>query len=397
MPTPPYSGYDLRNVNLMRNLSDRVQQTMLCRIVEPLTPTQQAYCDQAPFKIRTVLLPRPTPLKKAVKGARFIIGKYPVMAAGWHFNKMAKVLKKTIAEEPFDFIVLEGIWLSVYWSILRRSPARKVLNLYDLEAGLLRQQADNLPPGLQRMLFLNGARRMANLERTLPREADLTWTVSETERQRLLQQNPGLPIYLAPSGVDCDAIQPLPGNIGKEILFIGSMQYLPNVDGIQYFVKEVMPEVLKCCPDAVLRVVGRKPDSRVLKLHSPPSIIVTGEVDDVAPYYKACQLCVVPLRSGGGTRLKILEAMAFGRPVVSTTIGAEGIDVEHNRNILIADDPTGIADGVLRILNSPSLAGSLAAEGRKLVESRYAWKSIADRMYSRYEQILKKDMDESTV
>ncbi len=390
LPTPPYNGYDLRHVNLMRNLSDRVDQTMLCRISEPLTPEQKAYCKQAPFDIRTVLLPRPAPLKKVLKGLPFIPSKFPIMAAGWYFPEMARALRNILKEESFDFIVLEGIWLSVYWPILHKSTARKVLNLYDLEAGLLQRQANNLPPGFARMLFNNAAHRMDRLERTLPREADLIWTVSEKERQYLLNHTPGLPVYLAPGGVDCDAIQPLEPSktTGQEILFVGSLQYLPNVDGVQYLVREVMPEILKRCPNAVLRVVGRQPDERVTKLHNPPSVIITGEVEDLGPYYNQCRLCIVPLRSGGGTRLKILEAMAYGRPIVSTTIGAEGIDIEHNENILIADTPEDMAEATGRILNAPDLANHLAKQGRLLVEKKYSWKHIADTMYAQYETMV---------
>jgi glycosyltransferase involved in cell wall biosynthesis len=390
LPTRPYNGYGLRVMNVMCNLSDRVQQTLLCRITQPLTPEQQAFCDQHPFDIRTVLLPRPTPLQKAAKGLRFLFGQYPVMAGGWYFEKMAKILRKMLAEEQFDFIVLEGIWNSVYWPILRRSPARIVLNLYDLEAGLLRRQAGVLTPGLGRWIHLNGAHRMEKLERRLSSEADLIWTVSEKERQYLLKESSELPVYLAPNGVACDAIRSLPPESGKEILFVGNFQYFPNMDGVQYFVDQVMPEVLKHCPDAIFRMVGRQPDERVRALHTPPSVIVTGQVDDLAPCYRAAQVCVVPLRSGGGTRLKILEAMAYGRPVVSTTIGAEGLDVEHNRNILIADSPSEMAKAVCRVLNDPALARSLAEEGRRLVESRYAWKSIADSMYETYRILMNK-------
>jgi len=388
LPVPPFNGYDLRHFNLMRNLSDRVEQTMLCRIMEPLTPEQQAFCNEQPFNIRTVLLPRPSPLQKISKALRFLPGQYPVMAGGWYFREVGRLLRKMLAEEPFDFIVLEGIWNSVYWPILRQFPARKVLNLYDLEAGLLRRQARVLPPGLGRWIYLNGAHRMEKLERRLPREADLIWTVSENERQHLLRQMPHLPVHLAPGGVDCDAIQPMPPQQGKEILFVGSFQYFPNVDGVRYFVNQVMPEVLKRSPDAVFRAVGRQPDERITSLHNPPSVIITGQVDELTPCYRAAQVCVVPLRSGGGTRLKILEAMAYGRPVVSTTIGAEGIDVEHNRNILIADRPAEMAEAICKVLNEPDLARNLAEEGRRLVETRYAWKSIADTMYERYKQML---------
>ena len=390
LPYPPYSGYNQRVLQIMQNLSGRVQQTILCRIMTPLTPEQDAFCEEAPFDIHTVLLPRPNLLQKIVKGLRFLPAKYPVTAAGWYFKPMVRTLRKLLAEESFDFIVLEGIWLSVYWPIIRHSPAQKVLNLYDLESELLRRHAEVLPPGLNRWIYLSSARRMENLEKELSHEADLIWTVSEKERGHLLNPDTDLPVYLAPNGVDCSAIEPLPPQNGKEILFVGSFQYYPNVDGVQFFVNQVMPEVLKRCPQAVFRMVGRQPDKRIKALHKPPSIILTGEVDELEPCYRNAQVCVVPLRSGGGTRLKILEAMAYGRPVVSTTVGAEGIDVEHNRNILIADQPAEIAEAVCRVLNGPNLARNLTEEGRRLVESRYAWKSIANGMYEQYRTLMNK-------
>lgn len=384
LPDPPFNGYDLRHSNLMKNLADRVDQTVLCRIMKPLTPEQRALLKSLPYDVRTVLIPRPTLMQKVAKGLRFLFSRFPVMAGGWFYFEMKQALRDILAKETFDYIVLEGIWNAVYWPVIQNANAKVVLNLYDLEEGLLRRQADVLPFGFNKWICANGARRMGALEQTLPGEADLTWVVSEKEQQHLLKQFPGLPVYLASNGVDCNTIQPLPLEGGTALLFVGSLQYLPNVDGVQYLVRDVMPEILQRCPDAVLRVVGRQPDEGTTQLHNPPSVDIVGEVADLLPYYRACRLCIVPLRSGGGTRLKILEAMAYGRPVVSTTIGAEGLDVEDGRNILIADTPEDLAIAVERILNDPDLAGRLVQEGLKLVESRYAWKSIAETMYEEY-------------
>lgn len=385
LPAPPYSGYDLRHLNLMRNLAGRIEQTLLCRITHPLTDAEKEWCENAPYEVRTVVLPRPNPLQKFFKALRFLTGPFPLMAAGWHFKEMERTLRKTLSEEPFDFIVLEGIWLSVYWPVLIKSNARLVLNLYDLEAGLLQRRADTLPFGLRKLIFMNGAHRMRKLEQTLPSEADLVWTVSEVERQTLLMHNPDLPVFLAPGGVDCDALRPLPPKPeSKEILFVGSMQYGPNVDGIRWFVKKIMPLILAECPDAVLRVIGRKPDRRVTELHQPPSVIIEGEVEEVRPFYETCRLCVVPLRSGGGTRLKILEALALGRPVVSTSIGAEGIDIQNGRDILIADTPADMAHSIIGLLHQTELADRIARNGRHLAEERYNWKNISDIMYRQY-------------
>lgn len=390
LPDPPFNGYDLRHLNLMKNLAGRVDQTLFCRIMKPLSSEQETFIKNLPYDVRTVLVPRPTALEKTAKGLRFLMSRYPVMAGGWYSGKMAAALEKTLAEKSFDFIVLEGLWNAVYWPQIRQADARTVLNLYDLEEGLLRRQAKVLPFGMKRWIYSNGARRMAALEKTLPGEADLVWTVSEKERQQLLAHAPNLPVFLAPGGVDCDTIRPLPppDESKREILFVGSLQYLPNIDGAQFMAKEVMPEILKRCPDAVLQVVGRGPDERTLSLHNPPSFNMVGEVDELEPWYQSCRLSIVPLRSGGGTRLKILESMAYGRPVVSTSIGAEGIDITPGKNILIADTPQELADCVALILNNSDKARRIAEEGRKLVEERYAWSSISNILYERYLQLV---------
>lgn len=389
LPDPPFNGYDLRHLNLMKQLADRVDQTVLCRIMKPLTAAQEELLESLPYEVRTVLIPRPTPMQKILKGLRFLPTRFPVMAGGWYFCEMEQALRDLLAEKEFDFIVLEGLWNAVYWPVIKQANAQTVLNLYDLEEGLLQRQADVLPFGLKKWIYSNGAKRMGALERTLPSEADLIWTVSEKERQELLAHAPDLPAFLAPGGVDCDAIQPLPppDESSQDILSVGSLQYLPNVDGAQFMSNDVMPEILKRCPDAVLQIVGRGPDERTLRLHNPPSFNVVGEVEAVEPWYRSSRLSIVPLRSGGGTRLKILESMAYGRAVVSTSIGAEGIDITHGDNILIADTPQELADAVALLLNNPDKARDIAEAGRRLVEERYAWSSIADILYKHYTRL----------
>ncbi|HKL20946.1 MAG TPA: hypothetical protein VJ904_04025, partial [Tichowtungia sp.] len=173
LPDPPFNGYDLRHLNLMNYLADRVDQTLFCRIMKPLSPKQKAFIKRLPYDVRTVLVPRPAAPEKLFKGLRFLMSRFPVMAAGWYSGATAAALKKILAEESFDFIVLEGIWNAVYWPVIRKTKARIVLNLYDLEEGLLQRQADVLPFGLKKWIYSNGARRMGALEKTLPREADL--------------------------------------------------------------------------------------------------------------------------------------------------------------------------------------------------------------------------------
>ena len=157
------------------------------------------------------------------------------------------------------------------------------------------------------------------------------------------------------------------------------MDWMPNEDAITYFATQVLPLIKKEIPQVTLTVVGRKPTRKVLALASSNSTIrVTGGVDDIRPYVHKASVYVVPLRIGGGTRIKIFEAMSMSKPVVSTTVGAEGLPVVHGKNILLADTPESFATGTVELLKHPQTRHLMGQAARALVESRYGWSTVAD-------------------
>jgi glycosyltransferase involved in cell wall biosynthesis len=158
------------------------------------------------------------------------------------------------------------------------------------------------------------------------------------------------------------------------------MLYDPNIDAMQFFVREVFPLIRREVPETRLLVVGRDPVPEVVKLHDGRSVIVTGEVPDVALYYRQAAIVVAPIRFGGGTRIKILEAMAHSKAVVATTAGAEGLDVECGRHLLIADSPSEFAQACLKLIRNPLLRQKLGEQGWKLVHDNYQWTSIERRV-----------------
>jgi glycosyltransferase involved in cell wall biosynthesis len=161
------------------------------------------------------------------------------------------------------------------------------------------------------------------------------------------------------------------------ILFTGKMDYRPNIDAVLWFVRHVWPLILQRIPAARFYIVGKHPAPQIARLTTEPRVTVTGYVPEVLPYFGGSDVCVVPLRVGGGTRLKVLEAMAAGVPLVSTSLGAEGIGLVAGEHALIADSPQPFADAVLHLLGHPALAGAMAASARKFVWARYDWKEIA--------------------
>ena len=170
------------------------------------------------------------------------------------------------------------------------------------------------------------------------------------------------------------------------LLFVGVMNYFPNTDGVTYFVREVLPAIRAVHPDVRLKIVGMNPPEAV-KLLGAGHIEVTGVVDDPRPYLDSSTVVIVPLRVGGGTRFKIVEAMAKGKPIVSTRIGAEGIEVSHDRELLLADDADSFAREVGRLLTDPELAKRLGRAGRQLAEQRYSWESALTRLEAFYGEL----------
>lgn len=198
--------------------------------------------------------------------------------------------------------------------------------------------------------------------------------VSEVDRQRCVRARPGRSVLVVPNGVDCAAVRPGPFRDGEppSVLFTGDMSFAPNVDAALLLASRIFPEVQRVDPDAALHIVGRNPDRRLLALRGP-GITVTGEVADMTPYLHAATVYVAPQFTGAGTRTKVLEAMAAGLPIVTTSVGIEGIAAGHDREVLIVDDPAATVAGILRLLADPTERRRLGAAARRLAEDRYDW------------------------
>jgi polysaccharide biosynthesis protein PslH len=211
--------------------------------------------------------------------------------------------------------------------------------------------------------------------------------LSEIDRAKLVAVNPSLRIDVVPNGTDTRLLQPLPRSDARPaLLYVGNMDYTANAHAVIYFCKEILPLVRRAVNDVELWIVGSDPLPEVRRLVGD-GIRVTGRVDDVVPYYRQSSVCIVPLRAGSGIRLKILESMALGRPVVSTSLGCEGLDVEDGTNIMIADSTEQFAEKTIRLLTDAALRDSIASNARQLVETHYDWDAIAHRMMGIYGEL----------
>jgi len=223
----------------------------------------------------------------------------------------------------------------------------------------------------------------ADTEATL-RLADRVLTVSETDRDAFASfVEPGK-LAVIPTGVDVDYFHPTPvEETANSLVFTGSMDWLPNEDAILYFVDAVLPLIKKQCPEISLEVVGRSPSRKLQALAAREgSLRLTGWVEDIRPFVARGSVCIVPLRIGGGTRLKIFEAMAMSKAVVSTSVGAEGLPVQSGANIIVADTPGDFAQSVVSLLCDPSQRRRLGTSARALVQEKYSWPKVAESFAS---------------
>ena len=220
--------------------------------------------------------------------------------------------------------------------------------------------------------------RVRRLESRILNAADHVLACSTLDRDTLRDKKPRAMVHVLPNiAPDVPSLPIHDKTGGANILYVGAMGYPPNANGAIFFSQEVWPLIQQNYRQVLrLWIVGFRPPETVLRLADDPNIEVTGGVDSVIPYYRDADMVIVPLHFGGGTRIKILEAMAIGRPVVSTTLGAEGIDYTHGENILIADTPDAFADACVALLDDPDMAAGLVAGGRKLVSEKYSQETV---------------------
>jgi len=269
---------------------------------------------------------------------------------------------------------------------LRRTlPCPSILFTHNVEAEIWRRHAENAAQPLSRLLYRQQWRRMLRFEgRTLAR-FDRLLAVSEADEQtfrRLYGDETLSPIDVVATGVDTSFFTPTPETFvrPKHLAFVGSMDWMPNEDAVLFFCREVLPRIREVEPDVTLSIVGRAPTPAVKRLAQEHGVEVTGTVDDVRTYLGPACATIVPLRVGGGTRLKIFEAMAAGKAVISTTIGAEGLPTESGRHLLIADGAEAFADAVVRVVREPELRHRLEREARTLVTQHYDWSVAAGQL-----------------
>jgi polysaccharide biosynthesis protein PslH len=306
----------------------------------------------------------------------------PVAVSRYRSERMAMQIEELRAAERFDQVVCDFLTPAVNLSDLSGC----VLFQHNVETVIWRRRAEHAADSIRRWYFRMQAGRMFEYEREACRSARHVVAVSETDAG-LMRTLFGAPrVSVIPTGVDVEYFRPPDSSaVMADLVFVGSMDWLPNVDGVLYFVREILPLIRRRRPQCSLAVVGRTPLKEIADLPGDdPGIVVTGTVADIRPYLWGSSVAIVPLRIGGGTRLKIYEAMAARAPVVSTSVGAEGLDVSSPENIRLAGSPEAFAEQCLTLLEDRGERARIAQSAWELVTERFSWDHVA----SSFERIL---------
>jgi sugar transferase (PEP-CTERM/EpsH1 system associated) len=378
---PLDKGGKLRTWHVMRHLAARHDITYLSFADATQTDADRAGMREVCSRLETV--PRTDPAKGTWRfyadAARYLVDAAPYAVAKYRSAEYRAKLEDLLARERFDAVVCD--FLPPVVNLPARLPCPSIVFTHNVEAEIWRRHAEQASNPVSKHLLTQQWRRMLRFEAAALARFDLTLAVSEADRRTFERLYPGrlpAPAHVIQTGVETDFFRPSSTPPERtHMVFTGSMDWLPNEDGMTYFCREILPKIRQFEPGATLSIIGRAPTPAVKQLAAIPGVDVTGRVDDVRPHIAKGAVYVVPLRIGGGTRLKIFEAMSMARAVVSTTVGAEGLPVTSGRDIEIADEPSRFAHSVVHLMRDTGARRAIEAAARQLVVERYDWSAVA--------------------
>jgi polysaccharide biosynthesis protein PslH len=376
---PVDTGGKIRTYNILRELAqDRENQlTLLSYYGGKRDPDYETALPQQFPNAQVVYTAAPE--SEGLRGIIDYLGKLPHLAPYSVSKFTHKALRQQVSSHldsgQFDVAVCD--FLAPSLNFPKKLPIPCLLFQHNVESALWRRMAATESHPLRKLAYSLEAARMSRYERhTLARFHHIV-AVSENDRQQMLAMDPSCEITVNPTGVDTQQFQVAPPSSANppRIVFTGSMDWEPNIDAMEYFCAQIWPRILSEFPNAIFQIVGRTPFPRVQRLASK-SVVVTGTVPSVTAYLRDAAVVVVPLRIGGGTRLKIYEAMAMGKALVSTSIGAEGLTFENGRDLLLADDANSFADAILLLLLDAQLRRRFEQAAVQLA-AQFDWSVVA--------------------
>ena len=381
VPWPLNSGGKLRTYHMMQSFARHCKT----RVVFPVFSEMEAIETAGktfPFLAEPLVVPNRTPVREALRFGRSLIGNVPyAFYYRHHHDEMMQA-----ADRFFKVANLDVLWLDhidsfqyVRSNDRGRGKHKVVLDMHNCYTSILERLARDQSSVLKKTLYRFEARRMARLEKTAVQSVDGVIAVSDLEAEHFGKLG-AKRVWTAPNGVDYPAFSALQRTVDHarpNIVFVGSMDWQPNIDSVEYLARTVLPQVRSQLPEATLSIVGKSPTAAVLALGALPGVTVTGTVPNIQPYMQSAAIQAIPMDSGGGTRLKVLESFAAGVPVISTPVGIEGVDAVHGEHAWICDKAE-MPNEIVRLLKNAEITETIALNARLLVKDRYDWRTIGD-------------------
>jgi sugar transferase (PEP-CTERM/EpsH1 system associated) len=386
-PYPPHKGTTLRNYNLIAGLAARHEIDLLSVHDSPHMPPGTPL-DRLCRRIAVVAVSARSSVRRAIDT---LLSPWPDMGLRLWSPQFTAQLHAWLADGRYDAIQIEGIELARYGLTLTPTLSRQGSKLvfddhnaeYLLQVRIAQTEraARGWTPGV--IYSTIQARKLRRFERRIAQQADRVVAVSDADADALRELDPALTIQVVPNGIDTalyDRAHVTPIDLPPHALvFTGTMDFRPNVDAVLWFAREVLPLIKHAVADAHFVIVGQRPHARLAELRSDASIVITGGVDDTRPYITGASVYVIPLRMGGGTRFKLLEALALQSPCVSTTLGAEGFEVVSGQELLLADGAAAFARATVDLIRQPEQGRDLGEAGRSFAE-KYDWRHIVPKL-----------------
>jgi len=381
LPYPPIWGFGIRVYQTVRHLAARHEVSLLTYA----GPEQAEHVARLRQECHAVHVVPPPCRNRRLAQLVSLASSASFLRADLYSEAMQSTIDALLRRERFDIIQVESSHLGGFDF---HGRATLILDEHNIEYELLQRMVQTERAPLRRLFNWAEYRKFRREEQGCWDRADGVVMTSERERDLLRGLRPDKPAVCAPNGVDIEYFRPPdavpdPGSV----VLTGLMRYRPNIDAALFFAQDVLPRIRRVRPDVVFTVVGAGPPEEIKQL-AGPHIVVTDMVPDVRPYIRRAAALVVPLRMGSGTRLKVLEGLAMGKAMVSTSVGCEGIAVRDGEHLLIADDADAFARAVLRLLDDRDLAAALGRRGRTLAEREYSWESVVAGLEAFYGRVL---------
>jgi glycosyltransferase involved in cell wall biosynthesis len=395
IPYPPDAGKRIRTWNLLKRLAQKHCVHLLC--YGRAEDSSSAALRSAGIVLHLVEPPQElTGYALYLRLLANVFSPYPFSVAKHYSRRFQRVFDDLLKGGDWDLVQCEWTPYARFVSSAGNTPT--LIATHNVESQIWERRAEHSTNVVERAFFRLQERKMTWFERRALRRATAVTAVTSADAQTMRDWGVRA-VTLVPNGVDPEFyVTARDLEVDSEILSVASLDWFPNADALEYFAYEIFPLIREKLPTAVLRIVGRRPpESLKLKLSRVPGIDFVGEVKDVRPYLDRSSVIVVPLRIGGGSRLKILEALAAGKAVVSTSIGAEGLELDSEKHLLIADSSGDFARRVAELLLSREARRNLGDNGRKLVTERYGWNGIADRLESAWLDISRQSHPKTSV